>query len=471
MLPFSMELAEEALSMRDKIQEQLATIPHARPACTMGGKGFSLVSVAPGTTTPANLEWKQEKYLNKWRIAFDELAERRGFNWPRAPDLKDDVVRTDTYTAMLVIYIRCRESVASSYAWEKKFVALLSTLRGAKLMDGKSGLKPDLQLQLPEEILIRAKQALKDAEAALEAARAEAAAAAERAASGIVDEQEAKDLTLAELSALANAHNAALKKVEEVEKVLTAFEKQALSSQRLHTRLPPRPPREAVFPKKLIPIVKRPQSPSSEPDIDPYLDENGQPRELTLEDLAAITKANMVKLAKKAKLEAKRAAMEAAAAGAVAVKSGKGKKKGSRGSSQSSSAKSHTDAASSSTAGGNGKKGVEKNKESDASASDKEDDKTGGGKKKRPLSRESGMLKELLGDKRSGAALTPKEVIAATASATRVVSRIAAVKDGTKLTKRKGADAIPLSQEQHTKLPLPKNRRLSPIKENEKKSR
>ncbi len=42
------------------------------------------------------------------------------FNWPAVPNVKEDVLNERLYTAMLVIYIKCGDTIKKSFFWEKK---------------------------------------------------------------------------------------------------------------------------------------------------------------------------------------------------------------------------------------------------------------------------------------------------------------------------------------------------------------
>jgi hypothetical protein len=158
MLPFQMYTAYPALDMNNKIKERLMTKAHVRPACSVGGDGFTLVGVAPGSPTwekcdgdiaslNAAQTWKHEKYLLRWRERFQDLCNGvRYSNWPNLPNLKLDKDNEAMYNCLMVLYIRCKKTLLTTYRWEKDFVSLVSTVRGAHLMMGESGLKPDLQL-------------------------------------------------------------------------------------------------------------------------------------------------------------------------------------------------------------------------------------------------------------------------------------------------------------------------------------
>ena len=171
MMPFDMLKAlREIPEMQDKVQEQLSTKAHVRPAYTFGdiNSGFLAVSVAPGTDGAAKLaalqvnNWKLEKFLNRFRQDLLEMFKARGFNWPNVPlqQMKDPDYVQRLYTAFLVIFVRQQESVESTYKWEKQFIQLSTTVRGQSLMVGSSGLKPDLQLPLPSSVLLNTKNAL-----------------------------------------------------------------------------------------------------------------------------------------------------------------------------------------------------------------------------------------------------------------------------------------------------------------------
>ena len=158
MLPFSIFEQYETLNMDDQIKEQLLSKAHVRPACSIGGDGFTMVSTAPGSPTQMKApggsieklaegtKWKFEKFLIKWREKFNGLTVNRYQNWPDLPSLKEDEDNLEMFTSLMVLYIRCKKSLTTTFRWERKFIGLLSTKRGENMMMGYSGLKPDLLL-------------------------------------------------------------------------------------------------------------------------------------------------------------------------------------------------------------------------------------------------------------------------------------------------------------------------------------
>jgi len=175
MLPFHIYKNYAELEMNDKIKEQLTIKPHVRPMLSIGKEGFHIVSTAPGSPTfescggdiaslAAPTAWKHEKYLAKWRILFGMQCIHRYPNWPNTPSLKSDEQCCDMWTALMIMYIHGKASIIKTYKWEKKFISLLSTVRGKELMIGYSGLKPDLMLDQQSErrlIEVREEAALK----------------------------------------------------------------------------------------------------------------------------------------------------------------------------------------------------------------------------------------------------------------------------------------------------------------------
>lgn len=134
MLPFNMATAVAELGLDKKAQDYLDTKPHYRVG----------TAVKNGTQS-----WQHKKYLSQFQKKFDELCSRRQFNWPTVPIVK---LRRDcerVYTAMLVLTIRSSDHIVATTGYEKKFISLLSTVRGKDLMVGNSGLKPVYPLKRP----------------------------------------------------------------------------------------------------------------------------------------------------------------------------------------------------------------------------------------------------------------------------------------------------------------------------------
>jgi hypothetical protein len=85
---------------------------------------------------------------------------------------------------MLIMFIRCKRSLVKTFFWEKKFIGLLSTVRGKDLMIGSSGIKPDLMLDRQTErryIEVKEEEDQRVIAAQRDKAKAEEAAAAEAA--------------------------------------------------------------------------------------------------------------------------------------------------------------------------------------------------------------------------------------------------------------------------------------------------
>ena len=163
MLPFHIYPNHSKFEMNHYLKEMLMTKPHMRPMCSIGGTGYTLVGVAPGSPTwdkcGGDIDslgqkdaWKFEKYLrNKWKVTFEECCEGAYVNWPNVPKLKQEADVEALFKAFMVIHVRCKKTVISTYRWEKKFISLLTTIRGQYLMKGESGLKPDLNLDRETE--------------------------------------------------------------------------------------------------------------------------------------------------------------------------------------------------------------------------------------------------------------------------------------------------------------------------------
>jgi len=211
MLPFHIYKNYVELDMNDKIKEQLTIKPHVRPLISIGKEGFRILSTAPGSPTyescngniaslSAPTAWKHEKYLAKWRILFDMQCVNRYPNWPNTPSVKSVEQCSDIWTAFMVMYIHGKASIIKTYTWERKFISLLSTVRGKDLMIGHSGLKPDLMLdQQSERRLIEARE-----EAALKKIKDE-----ENARKSAADRDKQENSTMKFLSGLMNATAAA----------------------------------------------------------------------------------------------------------------------------------------------------------------------------------------------------------------------------------------------------------------------
>lgn len=136
MLPFDMKTALDRLDMHSKVQDQLDTKPFVRKGAAIRG---------------GCKHWKHQKYLtNKWKISFDLLYnEKKQFSWPTLNEMKELGDYEPLYTAMLVIYIRCMQSVNETVEYEKKFISYTATSRGQHLMTGKSGLKVERIVTVP----------------------------------------------------------------------------------------------------------------------------------------------------------------------------------------------------------------------------------------------------------------------------------------------------------------------------------
>ena len=233
MLPFHIYKYYNELEMNDKIKEALTIKAHVRPLISIGKEGFHIVSTAPGSPTydacggdiaslGAPSAWKHEKYLAKWRILFDMQCVSRYPNWPNTPSVKDDQQCQDMWTALKVMFIRGKASIIKTYKWERKFINLLSTVRGKDLMIGSSGLKPDLMLdQQSERRLIEVRE-----EAAIKRAKDE-----ENAKKAAADREKSENSTLKFLSGLMAATAAPVKKQKtdaEIAAELALFERKLI---------------------------------------------------------------------------------------------------------------------------------------------------------------------------------------------------------------------------------------------------
>lgn len=171
MLPFNMQVAWQSIpEIQDKVAEQLACRAHVRPMYTFTGdvsSGYGAVSIAPGTdgaekwAALCENNWRLDKYLGRFKKDVLDLCQSRGFNWPNVPEkqMKSNAYVKQLYTSCLVMFIRQLDSVSSTTEWEKSFIQLTTTSRGANLMIGSSGLKADLQLPLPSNVILRTKNA------------------------------------------------------------------------------------------------------------------------------------------------------------------------------------------------------------------------------------------------------------------------------------------------------------------------
>jgi hypothetical protein len=142
MLPFNLYEAIDHIGLRQHVSDQLKCKPFLH-------FGFE-----------RNLSnWEFEKFLVKFRDKFLDYAdENTSFNWPEAPVLPPTAVSDATfrlYTAVLVIYCRCSQSVKNTFEYEKKFVALMNTKRGRGmgLMFGEDGVKEEKFLNIPPGLL------------------------------------------------------------------------------------------------------------------------------------------------------------------------------------------------------------------------------------------------------------------------------------------------------------------------------
>ncbi len=59
-------------------------------------------------------------FLHYFNLFLSFCDSRRAFNWPVVPNVKEDVLNERLYTAVLVIFLKCGESLKKSYIWEKK---------------------------------------------------------------------------------------------------------------------------------------------------------------------------------------------------------------------------------------------------------------------------------------------------------------------------------------------------------------
>ena len=140
--------------------------------CVLPAVSAEMVYTDSGTGSPtwenvveiaslnAAQECNHQKYMMKWRERFQDLCNGvRYGNWPNIPNLKNDQDNHEMYICMLVLYIRCKKTLLTTYKWEKEFISLSSTVRGQHLMMGQSGLKPDRSLDRQvEQRLIQLKE-------------------------------------------------------------------------------------------------------------------------------------------------------------------------------------------------------------------------------------------------------------------------------------------------------------------------
>lgn len=140
MLPFNLHLCIDELNMRQHVTDQLRTKPFLH-------FGYER----------QKSNWQFEKFLVQFRRKFLDYSEdNQSFNWPDTPVLNpvtDDDSVFRLYTAILVIYCRCSDSVQRTFEYEKQFVALASTKRGKNLMFGNDGVKEEKFLNIPPGLL------------------------------------------------------------------------------------------------------------------------------------------------------------------------------------------------------------------------------------------------------------------------------------------------------------------------------
>jgi len=120
MLSFNNMIAYTTLNMKDKVDEQIYSIPHAR----MGiGRDVN------------NQMFKY--YLNTWREKFQDLCDKtKSFQVPSPPLVKSDSDNLSVYTAMLVIFVSMGDDLNRIHEYEQRFITLSETIRGQHLLKG-----------------------------------------------------------------------------------------------------------------------------------------------------------------------------------------------------------------------------------------------------------------------------------------------------------------------------------------------
>lgn len=111
-LAFSYEQAIDGLKMRDRVNEWLTTEPHFRQVKILHDN------------------WQYSKNLTQFAKNFNELSSGRWASWPSLPSLMESEDQEKMYIALLVLMIKCTDSLEVCAKSEKKMISQLSTSRG-----------------------------------------------------------------------------------------------------------------------------------------------------------------------------------------------------------------------------------------------------------------------------------------------------------------------------------------------------
>lgn len=77
-------------------------------------------------------------------------VERRSFNWPEMPIVREETINQRLYQAVLVLGLCAEPSLRRSHAWETEFMGKIATERGAAThLVGAGNLKDDKKLYIP----------------------------------------------------------------------------------------------------------------------------------------------------------------------------------------------------------------------------------------------------------------------------------------------------------------------------------
>lgn len=129
MLPFDLFSCIEALDLKEYI-----SFHRGRTSCSQDETD----------------DWRFEKFLIRFKDNFEHQCELTRFgNWPADPVLKTDGDVYSFYKAVLVLFVRCGDSMDITSSYEKRFLLAAGTLRGKHLLIGESGVKVEKKLDIP----------------------------------------------------------------------------------------------------------------------------------------------------------------------------------------------------------------------------------------------------------------------------------------------------------------------------------
>jgi hypothetical protein len=115
MLPFPLHPALKALGLQEKVTDQRMSKAFIR-------KGITNVEL--------KTEFDHEYFLIKLKRSFEDITERWAFNWPELHDVREVEDAGVLFTCLLVLFVKCSESIEKSYVWEKSFISQISSSRG-----------------------------------------------------------------------------------------------------------------------------------------------------------------------------------------------------------------------------------------------------------------------------------------------------------------------------------------------------